>query len=131
MGIDMTCTGLSVEDLLGCSFGLSKREVAVLLRLLHAPDHGASGPKSSGSTASEGWVPVSDIAAKTRRDRSVVQRTLQKLVEKGIAERSQRNRPGGGYEYLYKASDKKALKAAITEKSRMFCLKVAAQVREW
>jgi predicted transcriptional regulator len=115
MGIDMTCIDLSVEDLLGCSFGLSKREVAVLLRLLHARE----------------WVPVSDIAAKTRRDRSVVQRTLQKLVEKGIAERSQHNRPGGGYEFLYKARGKKALKAAITEKSRMFCLKVAAQVREW
>ncbi len=111
----MTCTGLSVEDLLSCSFGLSRREVAVLLRILHAGD----------------WVPVSDIAAKTRRDRSVVQRTLQKLVGKGIAERSQRNRAGGGYEYLYMARDKKALKRAILEKSRMFCLKVAAQVREW
>ncbi len=145
----MTCIDLSVEDLLGCSFGLSKREVAVLLKLLHAGDLGASGPKSavmpgntahrnrdaisiaSGSAASEGWAPVSDVAAKTLRDRSVVQRSLQKLVEKGIAERSQRNRTGGGYEYLYRARDKAAIKRAIMEKSRMFCRMVGAQVREW
>jgi len=111
----MTCIDLSVEDLLGCSFGLSKREVAVLLKLL----------------LFRSWVPVSDVAAKTLRDRSVVQRSLQKLVEKGIAERSQRNRAGGGYEYLYRARDKAALKRAMIEKSRAFCRAVAAQVGQW
>jgi predicted transcriptional regulator len=115
MGIDMTCIDLSVADLLRCSFGLSKREVAVLLRMLEG----------------DGWMPVSGIAAESRRDRSVVQRALFLLVKKGIVERSQRNRAGGGYEYLYRARDKSALKRAILEKSRLFCRMVAGQVRQW
>jgi len=115
MGIDMTCIDLSVADLLRCSFGLSKREVAVLVRMLE-----------TGS-----WMPVSGIAAQSRRDRSVVQRALFSLIRKGIVERSQRNRAGGGYEYLYRAHDKRALKRAILEKSRVFCQMVAGQVRQW
>lgn len=111
----MTCAGLSAEDLLACSFGLSKREVAVLIRMMEARD----------------WVPVAAIALRAGRDRSVVQRSMQKLVRKGIAVRSQRNREGGGYEYLYRAADKAAIKGAILEKSRSFCAMVAARVREW
>lgn len=111
----MTCIDLSVEDLLGCSFGLSKREVAILLRMLEAG----------------GWMPVSRIAAQTRRDRSVVQRALAALAQKGIVERSQRNRAGGGYEYLYRAKGKKALKRTILGKSRTFCRMLAGQVRQW
>jgi predicted transcriptional regulator len=115
MGIDMTCIDLSVADLLRCSFGLSKREVAVLLRLL---EHGD-------------WLPISGIARLSMRDRSVVQRALLLLVEKGLAERSQRNRAGGGYEYLYRARGKAELKKKILQKSRAFCQMVAGQVRQW
>lgn len=111
----MTCIDLSVADLLGCSFGLSKREVAVLLRMLEGG----------------GWMPVWKIAAESRRDRSVVQRALFSLIKRGIVERSQHNRDGGGYEYLYRARDKSALKRAILEKSRLFCRMVAGQVRQW
>lgn len=111
----MTCPELSVEDLLGCSFGLSAREVAVLMRLLGAG----------------GWVPVSRIAAVSGRDRSVIQRTLQAMAGKGVVERSQRNRARGGYEYLYRARGKDELKKAVLEKSRSFCARVALQVRHW
>ncbi|MCI0503906.1 helix-turn-helix domain-containing protein [Candidatus Micrarchaeota archaeon] len=115
MGIDMTCIDLSVDDLLGCSFGLTKREVAVLLCMLQGG----------------GWMPVSKIARISQRDRSVVQRAILTLVNTGIVERSQRNREGGGYEYLYRASGKAALKRSILDKSRAFCARVAAQVRQW
>lgn len=115
MRFDMTCVDLSVEDMLSCSFGLSRREVAILLAMLEAG----------------GWVPVAAIASRAGRDRSVVQRSMQKLIRKGIAERSQHNREAGGYEYLYRAKDKGAIKRAILEKSRSFCQVVQARVGEW
>jgi predicted transcriptional regulator len=115
MGIDMTCIDLSVKDLLKCSYGLSKREAAVLLRLLGA---GA-------------WAPISRIAAQSGRDRSVLQRALFSLVKKGVVEREQRNRAGGGYEYLYRAKDKAAVKRAIREKSRHFCRMVDEAMGAW
>jgi predicted transcriptional regulator len=115
MGIDMTCIDLSVPDLLRCSFGLSKREAAVLMRMLE----------------SGGWMPVSRIAALSRRDRSVVQRALLSLARKGAVEREQHNKEGGGYEYLYRAKGKRAVKRAIREKSRNFCMMVDAAVASW
>ncbi len=111
----MTCIDLSVEDLLRCSFGLGRREVSVLMKLL---DDG-------------GWLAVSAIAPLSGRDRSVVQRALTLLIERGLAERSQRNRERGGYEYLYRAKDKAAIKRTILEKSRAFCRLVAEEVRGW
>ncbi len=115
MAIDMTCADISAEDLLRCSFGLSGREVAVLLTML---DDG-------------GWMTVSAIAGRSRRDRSVAQRALASLLSKGVAERDQRNRAGGGYEYVYRARGRRAIRRAILMKSRAFCAMVAERVREW
>jgi predicted transcriptional regulator len=115
MGLDMTCIDLSVEDLLGCSFGLSRREVGVLLRLLEA----------------ESWKPVSGLCRAVARDRSVVQRALHKLAGKGLVEREQHNLEGGGYEYLYRARDKVAVKRAILGRSRAFSRMVRETVGGW
>lgn len=115
MDIDMTCIDLSVEDLLRCSLGLSAREVAVLLSLLR----------------SGGWLKVAKISALSRRDRSVVQRALLSLMRKGIIERDQHNLDGGGYEFLYRARDKKMIKRLIIGKSRAFSAMVEASVRGW
>lgn len=115
MNIDMSCIDLTVEDLLRCAFGLSKREVSVLLKLLE-----------SGQ-----WLTVSSVSARSGRDRSVVQRAILSLMRKGIVERDHRNRPGGGYEYVYRASDKRRIKRAILEKRRAFSMMVDESLRRW
>jgi predicted transcriptional regulator len=115
MSLDMTCIGLSVGDLLRCSYGLSKREAAVLLRMLEGG----------------GWMSVSRIAMLSRRDRSVVQRALARLESRGAVEREQHNRDRGGYEYLYRARGKAAMKRTIREKSRNFCRMVEGVVASW
>ncbi|MFN7991732.1 MAG: helix-turn-helix domain-containing protein [Candidatus Micrarchaeia archaeon] len=115
MDIDMTCIDLSVGDLLRCSFGLSKREASVLMTLLESGDP----------------LPVSGISSLTGRDRSVVQRALLRLVEKSLADRSQRNREGGGYEYLYQARGKEKVKRAILGKSRSFLSRIQLSLRGW
>ncbi len=115
MGIDMTCMDLTVEDLLRCAFGLSKREVSVLLRLLD----------------SRRWLTVSRVSALSGRDRSVVQRAILSLMRKGLIERDHHNRPGGGYEFVYRASGKERIKRSILEKRRAFYNMVDESLRRW
>jgi len=115
MDVNLSCIDLSVEDLLRCSFGLSKQEVRVLVRLLEEP----------------AWADVVKISSRLHRDRSVVQRGLQSLLRKGLVERDQRNKAGGGYEYLYRAKDKRMMKASILAKSRTFSAMVSEAVRGW
>ncbi|MEW6722944.1 MAG: helix-turn-helix domain-containing protein [Candidatus Micrarchaeota archaeon] len=115
MKMDMTCIDISIEDLLGCSFGLSRREVSILLRMLDAG----------------GWMPVSTLAARSRRDRSVVQRGLASLMERGLVMRDHRNRARGGYEFIYRAADKGKIRKAVLEKSARFSSMVEGRVRDW
>jgi len=115
MTLNLSCIDLSVEDLLGCSFGLSKSEVSALLVLLE----------------SEEWLIVAALATKLKKDRSVVQRELSSLLIKGLIERDQRNKIGGGFEYLYRAKDKSTIKKTILEKSRIFHDLIRKQVNSW
>jgi predicted transcriptional regulator len=115
MNVNMACLDISVTDLVGCSFGLSKQEVATLMRLLEAKD----------------WTKVASLASAMRRDRSVVQRGLSSLLIKGLVERDQANKPGGGYEFLYRAKDKAMLKRAILDKSAAFTSMVSDTVKRW
>jgi predicted transcriptional regulator len=115
MGLNMSCVDITIEDLVGCSFGLSKQEVAAFMSILGAKD----------------WVSVVDLASSIKRDRSVIQRGLSSLLRKGLIEREQANKAGGGYEYLYRAKDKSQIKKAILEKSRAFSAMVREAAQEW
>jgi len=113
--LDMSCIDLSVEDLLRCSFGLSKLEVSVFMKIL----------------ASRKYVSVSSLSTSLGRERSVVQRGLAGLMKKGLLQRDQSNKERGGYEFLYKAKDKDAIKSSIVAKSRGFCALVQKTVDDW
>ncbi len=113
--VDLSCMDLSIEDMLQCSFGLSKLELSVLLALLKKKE----------------WTSTSSLAKSLRRDRSVVQRGISSLMGKGLAEREQSNKERGGYEYVYRAKDKNAIKKLILGNSQAFCLMVRETVRGW
>lgn len=113
--VDMSCIDLSVEDLLRCSFGLSRLEVTVFMKLLK----------------NKKYVSVSHLSATLGRERSVVQRGLAGLMKKGLAQRDQSNKDRGGYEFLYKAKNKDAIKSSIVEKSRGFCKIVQKTADDW
>jgi predicted transcriptional regulator len=53
------------------------------------------------------------------------------LLIKGLVERDQANKPGGGYEFLYRAKDKAMLKRAILDKSAAFTSMVSDTVKRW
>ena len=78
------------EDLLCCAFGLRDSEIAVYLYLVE-------GPKT-----------VEEIAVVVEKDRSTVQRVLNRLHKKDLVERRTQSIERGGYyyEYLAKSTDR-------------------------
>ncbi len=100
---------------MACSFGLSKGEVSALVVLLET----------------EKWVRVGQLAKHLGKDRSVIQRELASLLEKGLLVRDQCNKEGGGYEYLYRARNKLMIKNTILRNSRKFCVMVKTSLERW
>jgi predicted transcriptional regulator len=83
------------SDLLCCAFGLRNSEIDVYFSLI-------SGPKT-----------VEDIADRISKDRSTVQRVLNKLHSKGLVKREIKTIERGGYFYEYYAEDTEVVRDQI------------------
>ena len=83
------------SDLLCCAFGLRNSELDVYFSLI-------SGPKS-----------VEQIAERIKKDRSTVQRVLNKLHSKGLARRDTHKIQRGGYYYEYSAEETEVVRDQI------------------
>ncbi len=90
------------SDLLCCAFGLRNSEIDVYFELI-------SGSKN-----------VEQIAERINRDRSTVQRVLNKLHSKGLVMRDTHKIQRGGYYYEYSAEDTEVVRNQIL-----------AQLEEW
>ena len=83
------------EDLLCCAFGLRDSEIAIYLYLI-------DGPKT-----------VEEIAVVVEKDRSTVQRILNRLHKKDLVERRTHPIDRGGYYYTYIAKSTEKVRAEI------------------
>ena len=83
------------SDLLCCAFGLRSSELDVYFSLI-------SGPKT-----------VEQIAERISKDRSTVQRVLNKLHSKGLAKRDTHKIQRGGYFYEYSAEETEIVRDQI------------------
>jgi predicted transcriptional regulator len=83
------------SDLLCCAFGLRNSELDVYFSLI-------SGPKT-----------VEQIAEKIGKDRSTVQRVLNKLHSKGLARRKSQRIDRGGYFFEYSAVSSEVVREQI------------------
>jgi len=83
------------SDLLCCAFGLRNSELDVYFSLI-------SGPKT-----------VEQIAERIGKDRSTVQRVLNKLYSKGLAKREMETIDRGGYFYTYSAEETEIVRDQI------------------
>lgn len=90
------------SDLLCCAFGLRTSELDVYFSLI-------SGPKT-----------VEQIAERIGKDRSTVQRVLNKLHSKGLAKRESHRIDRGGYFFRYSAVSTEVVREQIL-----------AQLEEW
>ncbi|TFG34990.1 MarR family transcriptional regulator [Candidatus Thorarchaeota archaeon] len=85
------------SDLLCCAFGLRNSELDVYFSLI------------------SGLNTVEDIAEKIGKDRSTVQRILNKLHAKGLVLREIQNIPRGGYFYEYRAEASETIRNQILD----------------
>jgi predicted transcriptional regulator len=83
------------SDLLCCAFGLRNSELDVYFSLI-------SGPKT-----------VEQIAEKIGKDRSTIQRVLNKLHSKGLVKRETQRIDRGGYFFEYSAVSSEVVREQI------------------
>ena len=102
------CRRLSFDDVLKFSLGLSKTETETMKAVLKIRQP----------------FTVGKIAERMKKDRSVAQRHLKKLGEKGVLLRFQRNRDEGGYEFVYRTIDKRELKNILRTGIKQFTSQV-------
>ena len=82
--MDFACTEIDVQQVLKCTFGLTKAGCAVM------------------SSFSEGeWLLSEEVASRSGYDLATAQRSLKHLFERGVLLRRQQNRSVGGYEFAY------------------------------
>ncbi len=81
--------------LLCCAFGIKNSVAKIYLVLTEEP------------------LPVDAVAAKVARERSVVQRYLQELVDNNLAIREVRSLERGGYQYLYRRNSSEVIRKQI------------------
>ena len=95
--ITFACKKIKQEELIRCSFNLNKTEYNLLVFILR---------DKKGYT-------VSQIAKRTRLERTTVQKAVKNLVSKQLAQRKQKNLAKGGYVFVYKPNDKSEIKAKM------------------
>ncbi len=114
MEISFACKRFSLDQVLKCSFGLTRAEYAVLKALLRRGESSA------------------DVLAKILgKDRTTVQRALASLVKKQVVKRRQYNLSRGGYQYYYRPERHDLLKERVEEQFRSFSRMVWREIEQW
>lgn len=90
--IDFACESIKLEDLIRCSFQISRTDCRVLKKLLDSE----KGTK--------------EISKEMGLDRSTIHKSVTKLMDKELLERRQYNLASGGYRYVYISKEKEEIK---------------------
>ncbi|MBT4191739.1 MAG: winged helix-turn-helix transcriptional regulator [Candidatus Diapherotrites archaeon] len=95
----LQCKQMDSKELIRCTFGLTKTELAIFLYLLKT----------------KACIPSSEIADKIGLDRTTVQKSMKNLLNKDIVLRRQNNLDSGGFVFLYCVKKQLDLKAQMQE----------------
>jgi predicted transcriptional regulator len=90
----LVCKNLTSQELIQCTFNLTKTELKIFLFLL----------KNKRS------VPSTNIAEDLGVDRTTIQKSMKGLLDKDIVLRKQLNLDSGGYVFLYSVKNKDELR---------------------
>jgi predicted transcriptional regulator len=99
MAIDFACNTVSINELLSCSFSLTKGELSILNLFLR---------NSSPLT-------IKEIGTKLSMERSGAQKAVKRLVEMNLLEKRQINNQRGGFFYRYHLAEKDSIKIRISD----------------
>lgn len=102
-----------MDDLLRCSFGLTKTELSLLKHYLQHP----------------GTMTVKELSERLSLERSGVQKAISTLVEKGLVERRQVNNDRGGFFYSYALVDREKIADRSARLIEAWSERAVAEVR--
>ena len=92
--INFACRKIKLEELIRCSLGLSRSDYKLFDFLLNK----------------EGNHTIKDLSEELSLDRTTIQKSMKKLLEAQVVKQLQENLSPGGYRFVYKIKDKKAIK---------------------
>ena len=113
--IDFACKKFNIEEIIKCSLGLTKAEFEIFRFMIEESME----------------YSTHDIAKKKKLELSTVQRTVKKLVDKGLVHRRQVNLDQGGYIYLYQIKSRKEMKEKIITIIHEWSGKVEKELHLW
>ncbi|MFB6215605.1 MAG: helix-turn-helix domain-containing protein [Candidatus Aenigmatarchaeota archaeon] len=112
--IDFACETIEVEDLIRCSFQLKSSDYTVIRKLMD-----------------NGEMDIDSIADSTGLERSTVQKSLQRLIDRDLARKRQVNITSGGYKYIYSSVDKENIKERVTKLMEDWINGAKSTLMEW
>jgi predicted transcriptional regulator len=115
MGVNFVCRIITLEDILRCSFGLNKTEIAIMKFLLERKEE----------------LTIEEIMKKIKRDRTTIQRAVKRLFEKELIKRRQINLDKGGYVFVYAPKAKSELKEKVYKIFESFKVAVGKEIQKW
>ncbi|MFP4402634.1 MAG: helix-turn-helix domain-containing protein [Candidatus Nanoarchaeia archaeon] len=114
--VDFACTQISIDDIIKCSFGLTKTELEIF-RFLVSHKH------TRFSTH--------ELSLKLNLDITTIQKAVKKLTSKGILKKDQKNLEQGGYVLLYQCIGQEHIKKIIMSNFENFSKKVEESLCDW
>lgn len=116
MMIDFACKEFNVEDVIKCALNLTKSDLKVMKYFLNGIDQ---------------WVDTESLSRVLDLDISTVQRSVKKLHEKNILQRSQQNLDGGGYIFRYKTNSRTKIKNIIMNVVNSWAERLGQELDKW
>ncbi|MBD3397986.1 hypothetical protein GF412_02355 [Candidatus Micrarchaeota archaeon] len=113
--MEFACKRIDLDEVVKCSLGLTKAEYRVFRKYM----------------ALKKEITLAELSKKTGLDRTTVQKASLKLVGKGLLFRSQRNRPRGGYEFLYSIADRSEIRSKVRGIVRSWWEAVDENLQYW
>lgn len=114
--IDFACKQISIDEIIKCSFSLTKTELIIFQFLAHRCGEEFSSHK---------------LSSELEVDITTIQKAVKKLYEKGVLDKKQRNLEGGGYCLYYQCISKDKIKEVIFENFRNFSQKMEQSIQNW
>lgn len=113
--ISFACKQIELKDLIKCSFEMNKTDYNLFIFLLTSKEN----------------LTTNEIAKKIGLDRTSVQKSIKRLVEKTLVIRNQENLKRGGYVFSYKIKDKDIIKNQVLDMISGWNKKVKSEVKKW
>lgn len=114
--IDFACKEFKTEDVIKCALNLTKADLKVMKYFLNEK---------------EKWVDTDSLSKVLKLDISTIQRSVKKLYEKDILQRSQQNLDGGGYVFKYKINSRAKIKNIIMTVVNSWAERLGQELEKW